>query len=140
MSLVLEGARFTSPADPLFAPPAARSFQEALVDGDADSAYDFIRAGLDPNAPLAVPRPAANGTVERLTPLTLGVAAGRTNVVLMLLSHGARPEMPGNGLALCLAAELGDKELLAILTSAAPMPADCPEHVLPERPQSGGVR
>jgi predicted dienelactone hydrolase len=140
-SLVLEGARFIRPADPLFVPPVARSFQEAIVGGDAESAYDFIRARRDPNAPLDVPLPAANGTVARITPLTLGVAAGQTNVVLMLLSHGVRPEIRGNELARCLAAELGDRELLAILTRAIPAPPDCPEHVLPEQPRlDGGVR
>ena len=137
-SLVLEGARFTRPGDPLFAPPVARSFQQALVGGDPESAYDFIRAGRDPNAPLDVALPAANGTAARLMPLTLSVAARHTNVVLMLLSHGVRPEIPGNGLALCLATELGDRELLAVLTRAIPVPPDCPEHVLPEQPQSGG--
>ena len=137
-SLVLEGARFTRPADPLFVPPVARSFQEAIVSGDAESAYDFIRARQDPNAPLDVPLPAANGTVARITPLTLSVAARQTNVVLMLLSHGVRPESPGNELARCLAAELGDRELLAILTRAIPVPPECPEHVLPEPPQVGG--
>lgn len=127
---LLEGYRLIRPESRLFSLPPAGSFAEALVDGTVEQAYAFIRSGTSPNAPLTIQHPDfAEGRAMSASPLVLAVGAGNANAVLMLLSNGARLDLPENLLAICLADELQDPEVLEVLPLVAP-PPECPQHVL----------
>jgi hypothetical protein len=82
-----------------------------------ERAYDFIRAGQDPNAPVVVTDPNyTDGRPITVSPLMLAVAARDTNIALMLLNFGARLDRPQNARALCLARQTGNEEMIAMLT------------------------
>ena len=131
--VVLEGYRAISPDAELFAgPPPASSLADAILHGTVEQAYAFIRDGQDPNALVTVQDASvAGGTLLHVSPLILAVAAQDANAVTMLLSAGARIDLPDNALALCLAEELEDdetREVLRRLPKATSV--QCPEHVL----------
>lgn len=109
--IVIDGSRVIRPESPLFADPPARSLAEAITRGFAvEQAYAFIRAGQDPNEPIAVTdSDYTGGRTLKVSPLMLAVAARDTNVVQMLLNFGARVDLPQNRLAWCFARELGDE-------------------------------
>jgi len=128
-----EGYRYMRPEAPLFASPRAASLADAIQHQGLEEAYAFIRAGQDPNVPLAVQDPdLTGGRVRMVSPLMLAVAVRNENAVLMLLSSGARMDLPQNRLALCLAKELGDEEISGILADTADTAIKCPEHALPQ--------
>ena len=128
----LEGYRVVHPDAELFAGRPASSLADAILHGSVEQAYTFIRAGQDPNALITVQDPDfAGGRSMRVSPMVLAVAARQANAVTMLLSAGARVEVPGNALAICLAEELDDAEVREVLERVAHAPSvRCPEHVL----------
>ena len=129
----LEGYRFMRPEAPLFASPPAASLADAIQHQGLEEAYAFIRAGQDPNVPIVAQDPElTGGRVRMVSPMMLAVAARNANAVLMLLSAGARMDLPQNRLALCLARELGDEEISGILADTSEAPAECPEHAFPD--------
>lgn len=130
----LEGYRLVRPDAPLFASQPAASLADAIIQRrGVEEAYAFIRAGQDPNIPIAVQDPdLTGGRVTMVSPMMLAVAAHNANAVLMLLSFGARMDLPQNRLALCLANELADEEISGILARTVDTPADCPEHAFPD--------
>ncbi len=86
------------------------SFANAIYEGEVERAYAFVRAGQDPNAPIAFRHPVVTGDREvQVSPLMLAVATHRDNLVGMLLSFGARLELPQNRFAVCLATQTGDQ-------------------------------
>jgi len=117
----LEGYRLARPE--AFVPAPASSLAEAIQHQGVEAAYAFIRAGQDPNAPIAVTN---DGRVSMVSPLTLAVESRNANTVHMLLSAGARMDLPQSRLALCRATEMGEEEILEILRQAAGAPIDCP--------------
>ena len=107
----------------------ARSLADAIVEGDVERAYAFIRAGQDPNA--MIPFRDADLTAGRqvmVSPLLLAAATHRDNVVSMLLSFGAREDLPQNKFAVCLAKQTGDEGIAKILIKlgGTQSNADCP--------------
>lgn len=126
----LEGYRTVRPDSRLFTLAPAASLADALLHGTVEQAYAFIRLGADPNAALTVEDPVlAGGRRVSVSPMVLAVAAGNENAALMLLGSGARLDLPGNLLAICLAEELADPDVLEALPPVA-SPLECPEHVL----------
>jgi len=94
----------------------AGSLADAIADGDVERAYAFIRAGQDPNATIPFSHPDLTGDRQvMVSPLLLAVATHRDNVVSMLLSFGARLDLPQNKFAVCLAQQTGDKQIAEIL-------------------------
>jgi len=95
-----------------------------------EDAYAFVSKGTDPNAP--VPFSDAELTSSRpvmISPLMLAVSSNKENTVMMLLSFGARMDLPQNELASCLARRLGYDDLAAmILRDGRPArEVSCPE-------------
>lgn len=114
----IEGYRLVQPQSPLFRreDPVTSLAQAITVCCRVEDAYAFIRAGRDPNEPLTISDPDyTGGDSISVSPLMLAVAAGNGNVVMMLLSFGAQPDLPQNRLAGCLARELGQKEMADII-------------------------
>jgi hypothetical protein len=114
-------------------PGVPGSFSDAVIQGDVEEAYAFVRAGLDPNAMLAFRHQelTADRSVS-VSPLLLATATHRDNIVSMLLSFGARMDLPQNRLAICLAKQSGDDNILRILGKGDPdvLAVECP----PPRP------
>ncbi len=110
--LAVEAYRLVSPASILFVEPPADSLADALQRREVEVAYAFIRDGQDPNQVLRVQDAVLTGgrTVE-VSPLTLAVASRNRNAVMMLLSAGARADLPANRFAACLAREIGETDL-----------------------------
>jgi hypothetical protein len=95
--------------------PDAQAFEsmaDAIQHGEVEDAYAFIRAGADPNAPM--PFSDVELTADHavaISPLMLAVSTNKENTVMMLLSFGARIDLPQNELAPCLARRLGFNDL-----------------------------
>jgi hypothetical protein len=124
----LEGWRMLRPRSPLFAPPFAYSLAEAIATGNVLHGYEYIRAGQDPNEPIAVRDRVLTGDRWILTsPLVWAIAVGNVDAVKMLLGHGARLDPHAEGRAICLAAALEHTDMARLLSAHgdAPTPADC---------------
>jgi hypothetical protein len=116
----IEGYRMVQPESSLFRrEEALTSLAQAItVCCRVEDAYAFIRAGQDPNELLTIDNPDYTGGGSiMVSPLILAVAAGNGSVVQMLIDFGARPELPQNRLAGCLAQELGQAEMLTIIAT-----------------------
>ena len=96
--------------------PVFESIADAIQHGEVEDAYAFVSKGTDPNAP--VPFSDAELTSSRpvmISPLMLAVSSNKENTVMMLLSFGARMDLPQNELASCLARRLGYDDLAAMI-------------------------
>jgi hypothetical protein len=114
LTVALEGNRF---AEPLMKAPDAGTFAEAIRAGDYERAFEFVRAGQDPNTPILFRD--ADFTANReimVTPLLIAVATHADNTVRMLMSAGVNIDAPGNRYALCLADRLGDTTIAEVIT------------------------
>jgi hypothetical protein len=128
----LEQYRALRPGAPLFGDRPAATFVEALVRADQglEDAYSFVAAGQDPNALIEVnDETLSGGRTVVVTPLIVAVAARSDNLVEMLLAFGARPDLPRNRPAYCLANMLGSERVAEFLTKASPgfTPTGCPQ-------------
>ena len=112
----IEAGRFMRPTSPRGLAPAG-SFADAIF-GGVEPAYAFIRAGRDPNIPIAFRDHDLTGDRQVMVPpLVLAVATQDRDTVMMLLSFGVRMDLPGNRAASCLATRLGYTEIAAIIDS-----------------------
>ncbi len=96
--------------------PVFESIADAIRHGEVEDAYAFVSAGTDPNAPI--PFSDAQLTSSQpvmISPLMLAVSSSKENTVMMLLSFGARMDLPQNELAGCLARRLGYDDLAAMI-------------------------
>jgi len=110
--------------------PAFESVTDAIRRGEVEDAYAFVSAGTDPNAPVPFSdTDLTSGRPVMISPLMLAVASNKENTVMMLLSVGARMDLPQNELASCLASRLGHDDLAAmIIRDGRPLRAvTCPE-------------
>jgi len=135
VALALCGAeiyRAISPGASLFAGEQAASLADAILQGDVEGAYAFIRNGQDPDALIPVEdSDFADGELVRISPIVLAVAAGQANEVTMLLSAGVHMDLPDNALARCLARERGNDEVReALQLGSTTAPLACPENAL----------
>jgi hypothetical protein len=108
------------------------SLADAILHGSVEQAYTFIRQGQDPNGVITVQDPDfAGGRRMMVSPLVVAVAAREDNAVAMLLSAGARVDLPANALAVCLAKEMHEDGTLEMLQPHPEVASgQCPEHVL----------
>jgi len=113
----VESWRLVRPQSPLFAAPFVYSLADAIERNDVEHAHAFLRAGQDPNRPIAVRHAVLTGGQSVLvSPLVWAVATGSRDTLLMLLGFGARFDQTGADTALCLADALGDNEIAGLLT------------------------
>jgi hypothetical protein len=116
LMLSVEGWRLLRPQSELFEAPFVYSLADAIQQNQVDQAFSFIRAGQDPNQPIAVSDPALTaGRRMLISPLMWAVATQRREALQMLLGFGARLDPVTASDALCLAEALGDEEIAAIL-------------------------
>ena len=112
----IEVSRWQRPNSPLFTAPIAYSLADAIAADDVQGAYEFIRAGQDPNQLIAVHHPALTaGRSVLVSPLLWAVATQTRNEVLMLLGYGARLDRATDRAAACLADALGDADIASLL-------------------------
>ena len=122
----------TEVLDPTAAPssqPAFESIADAIRHGEVEDAYAFVSAGADPNAPISFSdAELTSGHQVMISPLMLAVSSNKENTVMMLLSFGARMDLPQNELAACLASRLGYRDLeTMIVRDGNPAPqVTCP--------------
>lgn len=109
---VVEAWRAVRPRSPLFAAPFAYSLAEAIETGNVPHAYQYIRAGQDPNQRIAVRHPVLTHSRWVLaTPLLWATATGQTDAVRVLLGYGARIDPS----AVCLADALRHSDIARML-------------------------
>lgn len=126
-----EAWRWFEPNSSLFAAPAAASFADAIASDDVRAAYQFIRAGQDPNAVIAVRHTMLTGgrRVDVL-PLLWAVAMQSESTVAMLLGFGARLDAVTKREAVCLAERLERADIVRLLRLGDPGASlePCPVH------------
>jgi hypothetical protein len=116
MVVAVELERWRHPQSRLFTDPSYYSLAEAIDADDVGGGYALLRAGANPNDPIAVRDPVlTRGRSVLASPLVWAVATQRRNAVMMLLAHGARAERNVDKAASCLADELGNADLAALL-------------------------
>ena len=108
-----------NPDAPLFGGPPPPSMAESIAGrSGVEQTFAFIRAGQDPNALIVVRHDDYTGGADvRVSPLMLAVAARDSSAVRMLLSFGARLDLPQNRLAPCLADDIGNAEIVEIFAA-----------------------
>ena len=112
----VEGRRMLQPQAALFAAPFVFSLADAIERNDPDQAYAFIRAGQDPNKPIAVRHPVlSGGRSVVVSPIVWAVALQRRETLLMLLGFGAQVGRAADGRAVCLADALGNADIVRVL-------------------------
>ena len=112
----VEGRRVLQPESALFAAPFVFSLADAIERNDVDQAYAFIRAGQDPNQPIAVRHPVlTGGRSVFVTPIAWAVALQRREALLMLLGFGAQIGRAADGRVVCLADALGNADIVRVL-------------------------
>jgi ankyrin repeat protein len=110
--------------------PPFESMVDAIQHGEVEDAYAFVSAGADPNAPISFSdAELTSGHPVMISPLMLAVSSNKENTVMMLLSFGARMDVPQNELAPCLARRLGYDDLAAMILRDGKPPREvtCPE-------------
>jgi hypothetical protein len=123
----------TEVRDPTVASSGAPTFEsmaDAIRHGEVEDAYAFVSAGADPNAPISFSdAELTSGHPVMISPLMLAVSSNRENTVMMLLSFGARMDLPQNELAACLARRLGYDGLATMIfrDGKPPREVTCPE-------------
>lgn len=133
----MEGWRFHQPSSQLFVTPFVYSLADAIERDDVQRAYEFIRAGQDPNDLIAARHPVLTGGRSVLvSPLLWAVAMNSRESALMLLGFGARMDRVPDSRAACLAEALGNTEIARLLRlyGDAPSPDACPERQTSEAP------
>lgn len=112
---IVEATPFGQEASRYRSPPEG-ALAETIQHQGVEQAYAFIRAGHDPNGPIAFSDPELTGDQPMtLSPLLVAVATNQENAVLMLMSFGARLDHPANRHALCLARYLERNDIIEVL-------------------------
>jgi hypothetical protein len=129
----IETYRLIEPHALLFGGSPPETLAESILDGfGVEETVQFIRRGQDPNEPIAIDDTEYTGGGRAyVSPLMLAVAAGDGSAVRMLLSFGARLELPQNRYAECLARESRNPEasiVIAEYRGAAP-PPECGDSI-----------
>ena len=120
---VVEGRRVLQPQSALFAAPFVFSLADAIERNDVDQAYAFIRAGQDPNQPIAVRHSVLSGGRSVLVaPIVWAVALQRRETLLMLLGFGAHIGQAADGRVVCLAEALGNADIVRVLVRNGSQP------------------
>jgi hypothetical protein len=114
----VEAWRVVRPRSSLFTAPFAFSLAEAIETGNLQHAYQYIQAGQDPNALIAVRHPIlTEGRWVLTSPLLWSVALGNVYMVKMLLGYGTRLDRAADRQAVCLAEALGHRDIVRVLST-----------------------
>ena len=117
--------------------PQQLSWSEAVRTGNLEAAYRFVEAGEDPNREVEFSDDDLTGGQRlRVAPLLIAIARRDENMVMMLMSVGARLDAPGNRYAVCLAERLGAGGLATLLRRDTVPP---PNGVCPDTPANSGA-
>jgi hypothetical protein len=111
-------------------PASFESIADAIRHGEVEDVYAFVSAGTDPNAPIRFSDAELTaGRPLMISPLMLAVASNKENTVMMLLSFGARMDLPQNEFAGCLARRLGYDDFAAMIVrdGSPAREVTCPE-------------
>lgn len=133
--MTVEAWRQYRPRSFYFNPPFTQSLADAIEGDDPQAAYEFLRAGADANALIAVRDPILTGNrTLAVSPVVWAVAAESDSSLLMLLGFGARA-YPHNGRSVaCLAEAIGNRRIADVVRTYGHVPqAPCPER----RPAEG---
>jgi len=122
------------------APEPPGTLLEAVGSGEVSLTHLFLSRGADPNGAASfTERKMTGGRAQIVTPLLVAAARRDENMIRMLLSFGARLDLPQNRLAGCLAHLRGANALARDLlgfedeqASACPQP-DPTKPLLSER-------
>ncbi len=94
----------------------ATSLAEAIAGDDVNRAYDLVRAGESPSAPILVRHEKLTGGRSlRVAPLIWAVATNAPRTLQMLLGFGALADAKTIRQAHCLAQQLGHTRLVGSL-------------------------
>ena len=114
---LFEGRALMGPSTMRDSDLSEASFAEALRQGDMELAFATIRAGRNPNSPVAFRDQVLTGGRDiMIAPLLIAVAYNRDDSVAMLMGYGARLDAPGNRFAVCLARQLGYEAIASLVT------------------------
>jgi hypothetical protein len=109
---------------------AARELAAAIEETDLSRAHAAIRAGADPNAPIAFRhKELTRRQTLLLKPIVVATIKDNDNMVAMLVANGVRSDDPENLQALCVADAMHQHRALPVLQQWLPperRPA-CPE-------------
>ena len=118
------------PNSPLFVTPIVGSLADAIARDDVLRAYEFIRAGQDPNDAITVRHPVlTGGRWVRVAPLLWAFATESKETLPMLLGFGAHLDATmERRVMICLAEQLGHHEVAQVLEvyGGADTPEPCP--------------
>ena len=134
--VTVEAWRQYRPRSFYFNPPFTHSLADAIEGDDPKAAYEFLRAGADPNALIAVRDPILTGNrTLAVSPVLWAVAAESDSSLLMLLGFGARA-YPHNGRRVaCLAEAMGNRRMADFVRTYGHVPQPpCPENQHVEGP------
>jgi hypothetical protein len=122
--VTVEAWRHYRPSSPYFNPHVRSSLAEAIAADDPKAAYEFIRAGADPNGPIEVRHPKLTGDRTLVvSPLVWAVATGSVSNVQMLLGFGGTAYAHNGRSVTCLAEAMGDDRIADVLRTYGRAPA-----------------
>lgn len=103
LALVETGIVFPA-VNPIGTDVRTQTFADSIARHGVEQAYAYVRAGQNPNQPVALNDSRLTGNRELLLPpLIIALAARNENTAMMLLSFGADPALPQQAGAACLA-------------------------------------
>lgn len=112
----LEAWRLRAPDAPLFSTPFAYSLADAIARDDVSRAYEFIRAGQDPDAPIPVRNASLTGDRQvAVSPLLWAVITDARQSLRMLLGYGASFDPRVQRAAMCTAMALMQEQMIDLL-------------------------
>lgn len=134
--VTVEAWRQYRPRSFYFNPPFVYSLADAIAGDDPKAAYEFIRAGADPNAPIAVRDLLLTGDRTLVvSPVVWAVAAESDSSLLMLLGFGARAHPHNSRSVACLAEAMGNRRMADFVRTYGHVPQPpCPESQQVEGP------
>ncbi len=122
----LEVWRIQSPNAPLFTTPRSLSLADAIQSGDVLQTYELLRAGHNPQQPIAVRHPIlTGGQVVMVQPLLWAVALESNQVVPLLLTFDGPVEPALAAQAACLAERIGNDDAAQLLRLHASISTPC---------------
>jgi hypothetical protein len=134
--VTVEAWRQYRPSSAFFNPAYVNSLADAIEADDPKAAYEFIRAGADPNGPIEVQDPILTGDRTLVvSPILWAVATESVSNVQMLLGFGGKAYAHNGRSLACLAEAMGNDRIADVVRTYGHVPAaPCPENQRIEGP------